>query len=304
MGGRRRGRLSWRADRGPGRHRGAGGGRAGRRRGGWGHGARDAGGGAPVAALTIDAAPIDAAPIDAGAPAPPPGWVDIAALVPDAVLDLRYATADNIAGVALYPVARCWMRAAGAERLARAAATLRAQGFRLLLWDCYRPASVQQALWDRVHDPSFVARPVFDDQGRPVRGSAHSRGLAVDLGLADAQGAVVPLPTDHDDFTRAARGDRARGEAGDNFRALRAAMVAAGFTPLASEWWHYEARGAARRRCPTSRCGDAGGVTAWRGAIAAATRQVRRKRNWKSCVAARVSGWSRRPELPTLVRWP
>ena len=206
--------------------------------------ARDAGGGAPVAALTIDAAPINAAPIDAGAPAPPPGWVDIAALVPDAVLDLRYATADNIAGVALYPVARCWMRAAGAERLARAAATLRAQGFRLLLWDCYRPASVQQALWDRVHDPSFVARPVFDDQGRPVRGSAHSRGLAVDLGLADAQGAVVPLPTDHDDFTRAARGDRARGEAGDNFRALRAAMVAAGFTPLASEWWHYEARGA------------------------------------------------------------
>lgn len=199
---------------------------------------------APAIDAAIDAAPIDAGPIDAGPPPPPAGWVDIAAAVPDAVLELRYATADNIAGVALYPVARCWMRAAGAERLVRAAAALRAQGFRLLMWDCYRPASVQQALWDRVHDPSFVARPVFDDQGRPVRGSVHSRGLAVDLGLADAQGAVVPLPTDHDDFTAAARGDRARGAARANFRALRAAMIAAGFTPLASEWWHYEARDA------------------------------------------------------------
>lgn len=207
--------------------------------------------GAPRATSAVDAvvdagvdAAVDAA-IDAAASAgPPAGWVDIAALIPDAVLELRYATADNIAGVPLYPVARCWMRAAGAARLARAAEALRGDGFRLLLWDCYRPASVQQALWDRVHDPSFVARPVFDDQGRPIRGSVHSRGLAVDLGLADAAGAVVPLPTDHDDFTAAARGDRARGAARANFRALRAAMVAAGFTPLASEWWHYEARGA------------------------------------------------------------
>ena len=64
----------------------------------------------------VDAA-VDAA-IDAAASAgPPAGWVDIAALIPDAVLELRYATADNIAGVPLYPVARCWMRAAGAARL-------------------------------------------------------------------------------------------------------------------------------------------------------------------------------------------
>lgn len=211
-------------------------------------GTADAGAGAPVDAA-IDG-PIDAsrdAAVDA-AVAPPPGWVDVPSLIPDAVVDIRYATTANFTGVVLYPVARCWLRPDAAERLARAAAALRAQGFRLILWDCYRPASVQRALWAQVPDPRFVARPVFDDVGRPVSGSVHSRGLAVDVGLADATGAVVPLPTAHDDFSAAASGSAATGAARANHRALRAAMVGAGWKPLGSEWWHYEAAGA--RRAP------------------------------------------------------
>jgi len=163
--------------------------------------------------------------------------------IPDAVIDLRYATADNFTGAVLYPVARCLVRAAVAERLAAAADTLRAQGHRLVLWDCYRPASIQRELWRLVPDPRYVAEPTFDEAGAPIGGSKHSRGAAVDVSLADRAGAPRVMPTAHDAFGPEASGASATGEARANHAALRAAMVAAGFAPMATEWWHYDAAG-------------------------------------------------------------
>lgn len=190
--------------------------------------------------------------IDGGTPdgavavtAPPAGFVDVVVAIPDAVLDLRYATTDNVVGVALYAAPRCWLRAEAATRLAAAAATLRARGWRLVLWDCYRPASVQRALWAHRPDPAFVARPVFDADGRPLAGSVHSRGGAIDVSLADLDGRPLAMPTAHDDFSPAASGAAARGPARDHLRALRAALTSSGFHPIASEWWHFEATGGA-----------------------------------------------------------
>ena len=54
------------------------------------------------------------------------------------------------------------------------------------------------------------------------------------------------MPTDHDDFGPGASGARATGAAAADLAALRAAMIAAGFVPLASEWWHFDAVDAAR----------------------------------------------------------
>lgn len=174
-------------------------------------------------------------------PAPRPGWVDLSVRIPDAVLDIRYATADNVTGAVLYPVARCLLRADVAERLAAAADALRAQGHRLLVWDCYRPASIQRVLWRRVPDPRYVAEPIFDDAGKPIGGSKHSRGAAVDVSLADASGKPREMPTAHDAFGPEASGDDAKGEAAKNHATLRAAMVAAGFETVPTEWWHYDA---------------------------------------------------------------
>lgn len=167
----------------------------------------------------------------------------MAVRIPDAVLDLRYATADNFTGAVLYPVARCLLRAEVAERLATAAETLRVQGHRLVLWDCYRPASIQRELWRLVPDPRYVAEPTFDEAGKPTGGSKHSRGAAVDVSLADRAGAPRVMPTAHDAFGPAASGDSATGEARANHVTLRAAMVAAGFAPMATEWWHFDAAG-------------------------------------------------------------
>jgi zinc D-Ala-D-Ala dipeptidase len=197
-----------------------------------------------------DAAPpprADAVLADAAKP-PPEGLVDVAAVIPDAVLVIRYATADNFTGAAVYDVARCWLRAEVAERLAHAADTLRAAGHRLVLWDCYRPASAQKLLWERVHDPAYVAEPEFDRDGRPVRGSVHSRAAAVDVGLADLDGKPEPMPTDHDFFGPAAHRDHPAEdpEIRARMRLLDDAMTAAGFEGLPTEWWHYGFRGSGK----------------------------------------------------------
>jgi zinc D-Ala-D-Ala dipeptidase len=171
------------------------------------------------------------------APAPrPDDLVDVTSLIPDAVIDLRYATENNFMKAVLYPVARCKLRRVVAERLVKAAALLRAQDRRLLLWDCYRPLSIQHRLWKQVPDPRYVADPKL--------GSRHNRGAAVDLALVDREGTPVPLPTEFDEFSVAAHRDRAlAGRRGREARRLAEAMQAAGFVGLATEWWHFDAPG-------------------------------------------------------------
>ncbi len=165
--------------------------------------------------------------------------VDVAGVIDDAVIDMRYATADNFTGKELYPVARCKLRRAVAARLAKAARALRAADRRLVLWDCYRPTSIQEELWKRVPDPRYVADPRV--------GSKHGRGAAVDLALADKAGKLVALPTKFDDFSEAAHRDHAlAGDAGAEARRLEKAMVGAGFRPLATEWWHFDAPDSAK----------------------------------------------------------
>lgn len=164
--------------------------------------------------------------------------IDVTTVIADAILDLRYATDDNFTGKVLYPVARCKLRRAVAARLARAARALRAADRRLVLWDCYRPTSIQEELWRRVPDPRYVANPKV--------GSRHGRGAAVDVALADKAGNLVALPTRFDDFSEAAHRDRALvGDAGAEARRLQRAMVDAGWKPLATEWWHFDAPDAA-----------------------------------------------------------
>lgn len=189
------------------------------------------------------AALVAAAPAPPPVPGPPPpregrGLVDVARALPDAVLDLRYATPRNVVGRAVYPEgARCLLLAPVAGRLARAAARLRARGLRLVLWDCYRPLRVQRELWRIMPRRGYVADPARG-------GSSHNRAAAVDVALARADGAPVALPTGFDAFEPRAHAFATRGvpaEARRNRDLLRAAMEAEGFRVNRMEWWHFEA---------------------------------------------------------------
>lgn len=179
------------------------------------------------------------APAVAGSRDKPGDLVELSTMIPDAVIDIRYATKDNFTGEQLYPVARCKLRRAVATRLARAAKLLRAKHRRLLVWDCYRPTSIQDTLWKLVPDERYVANP--------KQGSRHSRGAAVDVGLVDADGNAVTLPTKFDEFSEAAhRVNALKGDPGREARTLEAAMKRAGFVGMPTEWWHFDASDAAK----------------------------------------------------------
>ncbi len=170
--------------------------------------------------------------------------VDILTLDPTFELDIRYATDNNFTGKAVYNAneARCLLRKPVADALVAVHADLKEQGYRLKIFDCYRPIAVQQRLFEVVPNPDYVAEPVFDEKGKPIRGSKHNRGAAVDLTLIALDGAAVDMPTDYDDFSERAHPDDP--EMSDlhrsNVRILAEAMAKHGFTPIRTEWWHFD----------------------------------------------------------------
>ncbi|QLA18766.1 M15 family metallopeptidase [Desulfolutivibrio sulfoxidireducens] len=172
------------------------------------------------------------------------GLVEVTSLDPTIRIEMRYATPDNFTGRAVYPSGRCFLAREAAEGLVMVQARLRRQGLGLLLYDCYRPFSAQKLLWELAPDKRFVARPV-EEHGRPARGSRHNRGAAVDLTLVDTAGKELPMPTGFDDFSQKAARNYQGGDqtAQANSRLLEAAMVEGGFSPLASEWWHFDGPG-------------------------------------------------------------
>ena len=166
----------------------------------------------------------------------PDEFVDIKSVDKTIVIDLRYASVNNVAHRPLYPVGTpAFVRASVAKRLAIAQKYLSKKGYGLKIWDAYRPQSAQEQLWLTTHNRSFVADP------KEGRGSMHIRGAAVDATLVDAEGRDVPMPTDFDSFTPAAfleyngRDPIVRA----NLKLLQKAMAHGGFYGLRTEWWHF-----------------------------------------------------------------
>ena len=163
--------------------------------------------------------------------------VDLAKLEAGFRFDLRYATPENFVHATLYPVAKAYLHRDAAQALVEVQHELAAQGLGLKIFDAYRPLSVQQRMWDLIHDERYVSNPALN-AGR------HTRGTAVDLTLVDREGHELPMPTPFDDFTerahRAAAGIPA--EAAHNSKLLEAAMLKHGFLPYPFEWWHFDFR--------------------------------------------------------------
>ncbi len=183
-------------------------------------------------------------------------------LSPDKILVRPQYFLQGIAGA----LPECYGREEVRQRLAAAAALL-PPGHRFVVLDCWRPLKVQQALFDilqaelRKKHPllaaeeitkmtlTYVALPSRDD----AKPSPHNTGGAVDLTIADENGALLDMGTDYDDATamagtayferRLADGAKlgpAELTALRNRRLLYHCMTAAGFTNYADEWWHYD----------------------------------------------------------------
>jgi D-alanyl-D-alanine dipeptidase len=163
--------------------------------------------------------------------------VELVDVIPDILLDIRYATANNFTGEVIYPVACCFLVRDAALALKHVQQDLRPLGYRLKVFDGYRPLSAQQKFWEILPDPNYVADPTV--------GSRHNRGYAVDLTLVDRNGDDVAMPTDYDDFTERAHRDylAVPVEAIGHREILETVMVRHGFIPFPTEWWHFDFRG-------------------------------------------------------------
>lgn len=161
----------------------------------------------------------------------------------DVAFDLRYATNDNFTGEPVYRRADCWLHRDAALCLERAIALAARQSLRFRLFDAFRPEEAQRKLWAHTPDPEFLADP--------ARGSAHSRGVAIDLTLIGPDGSDLDMGTEFDAFTPLSHhgnvGVSAQAQA--NRYLLLGLMSAAGWDFYANEWWHYQLF-SARERYP------------------------------------------------------
>lgn len=158
----------------------------------------------------------------------------------DFIIDLKYSSADNFTGNIVYPFTECYIDAGTARRLVAAKNQAVKAGFRMKIWDAYRPVSAQQRFWDLFPDNDFVAYPPDMATLTEFRNS-HMNGQCVDVTLTDPAGNDIPMPSGFDDFTERARLDckDTVGEPRKNAEFLRDIMVSAGFTPYEGEWWHF-----------------------------------------------------------------
>ncbi|HCM67930.1 MAG: hypothetical protein A2898_03610 [Candidatus Kerfeldbacteria bacterium RIFCSPLOWO2_01_FULL_48_11] len=161
------------------------------------------------------------------------GLVDVHTLDPSLVLDIKYATRANFVRKKMYHSPRAFLRHEVAVRLIQANTSLKRHGFRIKLWDCYRPLNVQKILWSRKPDPQYVANP--------QKGSMHNRGAAIDCTLVDLNGKDLSMPTPFDTFSKRSHRDfhKHTQTQKKNVLILEQAMKRAGFVPFPTEWWHF-----------------------------------------------------------------
>ena len=163
-------------------------------------------------------------------------------------MDLRYGTFNNVTGHDLYcGVQRAFIHKDALPKLKRAIKIMEREmpGSVLVIFDASRPLYAQSALKRTV-----AGTPYSNFVSSGVTGGLHNYGLALDLSITDSEGNLLDMGTDFDSFERCA------GEVGEtdalqrgrltelqvnNRKILRSIMTRAGFVPLGSEWWHFNA---------------------------------------------------------------
>ena len=155
--------------------------------------------------------------------------------IPDIYVELMYATDNNFTGVRIYGFTDAYLRYGTVKKLANVQKELKEQGYSLKIWDAYRPFEAQQKLWEVYPDPNYVANPANGMK-------KHNLGGTVDITMVAADGSIISMPTEFDDFSLKADrnySDIDNEEAVKNVMILQNAMENNGFTGYQGEWWDY-----------------------------------------------------------------
>jgi len=182
------------------------------------------------------------------------GFVVLADYVPGIIQEIRYYTTYNFIGDRIdgYEEPCALLTKEAARALRSVSNEMASQGFRLKIFDAYRPATAVKhfVLWG-IEDLDLRMKPFFypdlDKEdlfnlGYIASQSSHSRGSTVDLTLLDMDtGKEVDMGSPFDLFSEKSHPDY-RGitdEQYDNRMLLQNAMTRNGFEPISCEWWHF-----------------------------------------------------------------
>lgn len=151
----------------------------------------------------------------------------------DFVFDMKYATPDNFLKEKVYPCGECFLRVKTIKSLIEANKAFIDKGYKIKLYDCYRPRAIQKQMWKIVPNPTYVANP--------KKGSIHNKGGAVDITLVDSLGIELNMGTKFDFFGEEASHNYSNlsKDILDNRKFLKEIMLQHNFKSFDSEWWHY-----------------------------------------------------------------
>jgi D-alanyl-D-alanine dipeptidase len=160
--------------------------------------------------------------------------VRVDAIDKNIVIELKYATSDNIAGIPVYESNTAYLRKGTAEKLKKANSMLMEHGFRIKVWDAYRQQKYHQELYESAENKYYFMDPKI--------GSNHTRGAAVDVTLVDRDGKEADMPSGFDEMSEKAHRTykHATPEQKKNALLLENIMKECGFIPLQKEWWHFD----------------------------------------------------------------
>lgn len=162
---------------------------------------------------------------------------EVASVIPDVKLDIRYATDNNFVGTPFYSQPRAFLQRPAVESLATVQRQLKPLGYGLLIHDAYRPWYVTKMFWEAT--PASMRQFVAN----PANGSRHNRGCAVDLTLYELQsGNPVEMVSGYDEFSPRAYPGYPGGTEHQRYlrELLRNMMEQSGFTVYEFEWWHFD----------------------------------------------------------------
>lgn len=161
--------------------------------------------------------------------------VDLEKMIPDMVMDIRYATTNNFMKEKIYTLSKAYARKPVAEALKRAQEEFKKLGFGIIMYDAYRPYKATVKFYELYHDTTYVASP--------YRGSRHNRGCALDMSIVDLKTKKeVKMPTEFDSFKKEAWPSTPIADpvARKNRELIIKVMKNNGFKVNSSEWWHFD----------------------------------------------------------------
>ena len=182
------------------------------------------------------------------------GFVVLAEYIPQIVQEIRYYSTYNFIGDRIdgYEEPCALLTIEAARALQAVSNEMIVQGYRLKVFDAYRPARAVKhfVLWG-IEDTDIRMKPYFYpdlekqdlfEEGYIAKKSSHSRGSTVDLTLLDMQtGKELDMGGPFDFFSELSHPDYQgiTEEQYENRMSLQRVMLRNGFQPIDCEWWHF-----------------------------------------------------------------